>query len=173
VESRRGRLRGFGDGDGDGRLWLEFGEILITSPAFANGHPIPARYTCAGADVSPPLQWSRLPTGAKELFVIALDVRNGGHNSVVWALGGIHPSVGQIAAGAIPAGAVVGIERAGKAAWGGVCGAKGERHHIAFLVYALRSKLHLKPGFNPLLIRRGLKSATISTGVTIASYRHA
>ena len=31
--------------------------MMLTSPAFANGQAIPARYTCDGDDVSPPLEW--------------------------------------------------------------------------------------------------------------------
>jgi phosphatidylethanolamine-binding protein (PEBP) family uncharacterized protein len=33
--------------------------IEITSAAFEDGDAIPARYTCEGADVSPPLRWER------------------------------------------------------------------------------------------------------------------
>ncbi len=29
----------------------------LTSAAFANGDPIPMKYTCDDQDVSPPLQW--------------------------------------------------------------------------------------------------------------------
>jgi len=150
-----------------------FGEIQLTSPAFNNGQPLPARYTCEGADVSPPLQWSKLPAGTAELFLIALDVKRGEASTILWAVGGIKPGDSQIAAGAIPPGAVVGANDAGKAAWGGVCGTKGKRHQIAFLMYALRRRLDLKPGFKPSLIRARLKGTTISTGLTIARYQHA
>ncbi len=45
----------------------------LTSPAFAEGQPIPQKYTGEGADVSPPLSWSDLPKGAKELVLICDD----------------------------------------------------------------------------------------------------
>ena len=32
------------------------GTFTLTSPAFTGGAAIPARFTCAGADVSPPLR---------------------------------------------------------------------------------------------------------------------
>lgn len=37
--------------------------MTISSPAFADGAPIPVQYTCKGADVAPPLVWSA-PLGA-------------------------------------------------------------------------------------------------------------
>lgn len=150
----------------------QFGEISLTSPAFKNGQPLPAAYTCAGTNVSPPLQWKKIPAEAKELFIVALDVTKSGHNKVVWAVGGIPASDAQISAGRIPPGAVLGENQTGKPPWGGVCGTtKGERDKIAFLVYALRSSLHLKPNFNPIAIRSQLKPATIATGLTIAIYK--
>ncbi|HEX5853764.1 MAG TPA: YbhB/YbcL family Raf kinase inhibitor-like protein [Solirubrobacteraceae bacterium] len=149
-----------------------FGEISLTSTAFQNGHPLPATYTCSGANISPPLRWSKLPADAKELVFVALDIRKGGRNKVAWSFAGVKPSDAQIAAGTLPPGAVLGQNQTGKDKWGGVCGAKGERHRVAFLIYALRRKLNLKPGFDPIAIRPRLKAATISTGLTLASYTH-
>ena len=47
--------------------------IQITSSAFTQGHPIPKKYTGEGADVSPPLAWSGIPEGTKELVLICDD----------------------------------------------------------------------------------------------------
>jgi phosphatidylethanolamine-binding protein (PEBP) family uncharacterized protein len=149
----------------------QFGEVSVTSSAFKNGQPLPAAYTCAGANISPPLQWQKIPSNAKELFIVALDLNKTGRNKIVWAVGGIQPTDAQISAGAIPPGAILGQNQTGKSKWGGVCDTKGERHRIAFLMYVLGSKLHLKPNFNPIAIRPRLKAATISSGVTIASYK--
>jgi phosphatidylethanolamine-binding protein (PEBP) family uncharacterized protein len=38
--------------------------ITVTSKAFADGEPIPARYTEDGAKLSPPLAWTGIPSGA-------------------------------------------------------------------------------------------------------------
>jgi phosphatidylethanolamine-binding protein (PEBP) family uncharacterized protein len=150
----------------------QFGEIALTSSAFKNGHPIPAAYTCTGTSGPPPLQWRKIPQEAVELFILTLDLPKSGRTKVLWTVGAIPPGDGQMAAGTVPAGAVVGKNDAGKVGWSGVCGAKGERHRVAILMYALRKKLNLKPGYNPLAIRTQLKAAAISTGLTIASYKH-
>ena len=35
--------------------------FTLSSPAFSNGQAIPAKYTCDGENLSPPLQWSGAP----------------------------------------------------------------------------------------------------------------
>jgi Raf kinase inhibitor-like YbhB/YbcL family protein len=47
--------------------------ITLTSDAFTAHGPIPQQYTGEGADVSPPLAWSGVPQGAKELALICED----------------------------------------------------------------------------------------------------
>jgi hypothetical protein len=48
-------------------------QIAVTSLAFADHAPIPARYTADGAGESPPLQWSGAPSGAASLVLIVED----------------------------------------------------------------------------------------------------
>jgi phosphatidylethanolamine-binding protein (PEBP) family uncharacterized protein len=148
-----------------------FGKIALTSSAFKAGGAIPARYTCDGAGVSPPLAWQRVPHGTAELFLLAIDLSGSAKDAIQWAVAGIPPSDGSLSAGSLPSGAVAGLNSAGKAGWDGICGAKGQLHHVAFLFYALSHKLGLKSGFNPILARSGLKGATLATGLTLATYQ--
>lgn len=50
-----------------------FGAIRITSPAFADGGTIPARFTADGDGASPPLIWEGVPEGAQSLALIVED----------------------------------------------------------------------------------------------------
>lgn len=43
----------------------------LSSPAFTTGKPIPSRYTCEGAALSPPLRFAHLPVGTQDLVLIA------------------------------------------------------------------------------------------------------
>jgi len=47
--------------------------IQLTSTAFGEGERIPAKHTGEGEDVSPPLAWSGVPEGTKELALICDD----------------------------------------------------------------------------------------------------
>jgi phosphatidylethanolamine-binding protein (PEBP) family uncharacterized protein len=148
-----------------------FGKIKVTSTAFKAGGPIAVKYTCDGAGTSPPLQWQGVPSGAAEVFVLAVDLSGGSKSVVQWAIAGIPPSTTSIPEGSLPAGAIAGVNSAGKVGWGGMCGTKGQLQHVGFLFYALRQKLKLKPGFNPLEVRGGLKGATLATGLTLATHQ--
>jgi phosphatidylethanolamine-binding protein (PEBP) family uncharacterized protein len=47
--------------------------LTLTSPAFAAGGEIPARYTCEGADLSPPHAWTAPPYGTGSLALVVDD----------------------------------------------------------------------------------------------------
>lgn len=47
--------------------------LIIASSAFNHGEPMPARYTCQGEDVSPPLSWQGVPDAARSLALIMDD----------------------------------------------------------------------------------------------------
>lgn len=51
----------------------QLGTLVLESPAFAAMATIPARYTCEGVDVSPPLRWSGVPEGTQSLVLIVDD----------------------------------------------------------------------------------------------------
>ena len=44
--------------------------ISVSSSAFQEGGMIPAKYTCDGDDLSPPLQWAETPEGARSIALI-------------------------------------------------------------------------------------------------------
>lgn len=47
--------------------------IALTSPAFADGTSLPARFTEDGPGVSPPLAWSGLPAGTNRVVLLVED----------------------------------------------------------------------------------------------------
>lgn len=48
-------------------------DLELTSPAFADGGPIPAAHSADGGNVSPPLAWARVPEGTRSLAVVCFD----------------------------------------------------------------------------------------------------
>ena len=47
--------------------------LTLSSSAFSHQGNIPARYTCEGEDISPPLSWSDVPEGTQSFILIVDD----------------------------------------------------------------------------------------------------
>jgi hypothetical protein len=109
--------------------------FALTTDAWAPGEEIPARYTCDGADLSPPLVISQIPAGTVELAIVVNDPD--ADDFVHWVLAGIEPTTTAIEEGTIPAGAVQARTSAGTTGWTGPCPPPGEQHVYDFVVYAL------------------------------------
>jgi Raf kinase inhibitor-like YbhB/YbcL family protein len=119
------------------------GPLLISSPAFADGAPIPVQYTCKGANVAPPLTWSA-PLGAA-LVVDDPDAPRGPY--VHWLVVGIPPGAGSTADGQTPAGGIGLPNSAGQAGYSGPCPPAGTGvHHYRFTLYQLPATYELPPG---------------------------
>lgn len=133
-----------------GEVYTAPGAFSVSSPAFGRNGAIPAQYTCAGAGVSPPLSWEKAPKGAAELVLFVIDDSSDSTSGGIrWIVGGIEPSSKGVAAGKTPAGGIVGTNTAGKAAYSPICPAPGKSDTIEFVMYALRKKIALSPGFQP------------------------
>ena len=78
-------------------------QIQVTSLAFADHAPIPARYTADGAGVSPPLQWSGVPKDAASLLLIVEDADAPMPHPLVHAIVvDLAPADGALAEAALP-----------------------------------------------------------------------
>jgi Raf kinase inhibitor-like YbhB/YbcL family protein len=119
--------------------------LTLKSGAYADGDTIPARYTCEGEDISPPLEWSGVPDGARSLVLLiddpdAPDPRAPRVVWVHWVLFNIPPGSTGLAEGAssgdLPQGAAEGLNDWGNAGYGGPCPPVG-RHRYVHKLYAL------------------------------------
>ena len=79
--------------------------MTVTSSAFAAGEPIPTRYTCDGADLSPPLAWSEVPQGTQSLALIADDPDAPMGTWVHWVLYGLPADTRELPAEGVEPGA--------------------------------------------------------------------
>jgi Raf kinase inhibitor-like YbhB/YbcL family protein len=137
--------------------------IELTSSAFANGAAIPRAYTCDGKGDSPPLAWSGVPDGARELVLVVEDPDAPGGTFVHWTLFKVAPSTTEIAAGGVPKGAAQGENSAGDDAWTGPCPPKGE-HRYRFTIYALRAASGLDEGAKPDAVRAAIGGRALGSG---------
>lgn len=123
--------------------------LSISSQAFADGRPIPKQYTCDGANVSPPLDWSGVPANAKSLALIvedpdAPDPAAPKTTWIHWILYNIPPAVHglpeDLARHGVPAGALDGLNDWMKTGYGGPCPPIGS-HRYFHRLYALSAVL--------------------------------
>lgn len=119
--------------------------LILSSPAFSDHAPIPARYTCEGQDTSPALVWSGMPAGTQSLVLIVYDpdAPDPAHPQriwVHWVLYNLPPDCSGlkecIAPEALPAGTLQGVNDWGRTGYGGPCPPVG-RHRYYFALYAL------------------------------------
>ena len=121
--------------------------LSLTSTAFAHHGAIPTKYTCDGADVSPPLAWSSLPPGTKSLALIvddpdAPDPAAPRMTWVHWVLYNLPPDASALpeAVSTLPAGTLQGANDWGRTGYGGPCPPIG-RHRYLHKLYALDAVL--------------------------------
>ena len=123
----------------------------ISSSAFKDGERIPARFTCNGPDLSPPIEISGIPEGAKSLALIvddpdaAKEPRGNGRTWDHWILVNIPPDTKSIPEGSTPPGAIEGTNDFGNVGYGGPCPPTFQ-HRYHFKLYALDSNLDLEVG---------------------------
>jgi Raf kinase inhibitor-like YbhB/YbcL family protein len=156
--------------------------IEITSTAFGNGEPIPKKYTGEGADVSPPLAWSGVPDGAKELALICDDPDAPTPEPWVhWVIYRIPANVTALPEGvdtasqpSQPAGALQ-----GKNSWpsGQTVGYRGPMppprhgvHHYFFKLYALDAALDVEAGASKNSLLQALEGHVLDQGQLMGTY---
>lgn len=115
-------------------LALLAASFALSSPAFAGGHAIPARYTCGGADVSPPLRWTAPPAGTRSLRLDVVDLDTSPPFRH-WTLTAIPARLRSLAAGTRVGRA--GANDFGNAGYGGPCPPAGRTHRYRFELDAL------------------------------------
>jgi Raf kinase inhibitor-like YbhB/YbcL family protein len=119
--------------------------MQLKSPAFAEGEPIPERFTCAGDDVSPPLEWTGVPKGAASLALLVEDLDASVRPATHWSAWGIDRTSGGLPEGARAP--VEGRNDYGDTGYRGPCPpAKRGVHRYVFRLYALDAELELEPG---------------------------
>jgi Raf kinase inhibitor-like YbhB/YbcL family protein len=135
--------------------------VRLRSDAFAAGAAIPRRYTCDGAETSPPLRWTKPPAATRELALLMEDPDAPSGTFVHWTVYGLSPAITAIDEGRAPTTAKQGENSFGKRGYSGPCPPKGDKpHRYVFTLYALSSKPALDAGAQPNDVREAIAKAT-------------
>ena len=150
--------------------------MTITSSAFRPGQPIPSKYTCEGEDVSPPLQWSDLPAGAKSLSLICDDPDAPFGTWVHWVVYELPLTTGELTekvstSQILPDGAKQGRNDFKRVGYGGPCPPPGKPHRYYFKLYALDTDLGLKPGATKQDLLRAMEGHILAEAQLMGTYQ--
>jgi Raf kinase inhibitor-like YbhB/YbcL family protein len=141
---------------------------------------IPEKHSAYGADVSPALQWSGVPQGAKALVLMMEDPDAASPKPFThWLIANI-PSTATSLPAALPkseklmqpGGAMHGANNAGTLAYYGPKPPPDDPvHHYHFQVFALDRVLRLPSGFNRQALLNAMKGHVLAKGDLVGTYQ--
>ncbi len=133
----------------------------MTSSAFAEGGPIPVKYTCKGENVSPPLIVRDVPAGAVSLALIMHDLDAPISDFLHWTVWNLKTDLPFLVENELPKGALQGTNDAGKIGYTGPCPPSGT-HHYQFDLFALNAQLNVSNGANRQVVEKAIADHTIA-----------
>jgi len=136
--------------------------MTVGSEAFSQ-NILPQRYTCHGAGIHPPLDWSGAPANTKSLALVADDSSAPITPYIYWLVFDIQPGTTDIQEGALPTGAKQALNSAHTMSYDAPC-PNGHSHWYRFTVYALNRDLTLPNGAPLLQVWTAIANATIGRG---------
>jgi len=153
--------------------------LLLTSPAFVHNTGIPARFTCDGRNLSPPLAWSGIPADAKGLALIvddpdAPDPAAPKMTWVHWVLYNLPVTAGGLRDGIqrhdLPPGTLEGQNDWQRPGYGGPCPPSGT-HRYFFKLYALDAPLTLGSNATARDVQAAMKGHVLAEAQLMGRYR--
>jgi len=151
--------------------------MKITSTAFAQDAAIPAKYTCEGSDLSPPLAWSEVPAKTKSFALIvddpdAPDPAAPKMTWVHWVLYNLPAEATGLpeAAKALPRGTLQGLNDWKRTRYGGPCPPVG-RHRYFHKLYALDAVLPDLGQPTKARVEAAMKGHVIAQAELIGTYQ--
>ncbi|NVM23682.1 MAG: YbhB/YbcL family Raf kinase inhibitor-like protein [Desulfobacterales bacterium] len=159
-------------------MWAEqAGNLRVESSAFKTGAFLAKRYSCDGADISPPLSWSAPPPGAKQFVVICDDPDAPGGTWVHWVLYGLAPTTLKLPEGIPPKRTILVDAKQGRNDFGGIgyggpCPPRGTgAHRYFFKVYAVDVPPSMEAGATKAQVLRAIRGHILAEGRLMGCYR--
>jgi len=143
-------------------------KLSVMSSAFENNKFIPAKYTCDGDDVNPPLAIEGVPEGTKTLALIVDDPDAPMGTWDHWIVWNIPATTSKIAENTVPG--TEGMNDFRRRSYGGPCPPSGT-HRYFFKVYALDVKLDLSPTSRKRDVEKAMQGHVLAKGELVGLYR--
>jgi Raf kinase inhibitor-like YbhB/YbcL family protein len=151
-------------------------KIQLTSAAFANGRPIPAKYTGDALDISPPLAWTNKPPGTKSFALIADDPDAPVGTWVHWVIYDLPPTTTKLAEDQLKVaqfkdGTKQGLNDFKKTGFGGPAPPPGKAHRYYFKLYALDKMTALAPNATKADLLKAMDGHVLGEGKLMGTYQ--
>ena len=149
--------------------------LNVQSPDFASGALIPTKFSGDGQDISPDLVWSKAPAQTKSIAITCTDPDAPSGTWWHWIVFNLPAETTQLRQGqakgpTLVGGACQGTNDFGKTGYNGPAPPKGPIHHYHFTVYALDTKLTLRPGCSKAELTAALTGHVLASGEYIGTY---
>lgn len=149
--------------------------ITITSSAFKEGQMIPAKYTCDGDNISPPLNWQPSPQGVKSFALICDDPDAPIGIWIHWVLWNIPAEANGLPEAVptttqLPDGSKQGVTSARSHGYHGPCPPSGT-HRYYFKIYALDTMLDLPDNSTKQDLLEAMKGHILAEGSLMGKYK--
>lgn len=150
--------------------------IPLSSKAFANLRPIPKRYSCQDENISPPLNWGKVPGNTRSVVLILDDPDAPGGTWLHWLVYNIPPEIIALPENlpkgeTLSLGALQGLNDFKQVGYGGPCPPAGNAHHYHFRLFALDTMLQLEPGASRAQVEAGMKGHVLGEGELVATFK--
>lgn len=157
------------------RVKSKGGAIVVSSPSFADGGPVPDIYTAYGAGSPPPVMWTPV-ANAKSYAVVIEDPDAPGPTPYVhWIVYQAPTTVSslddQSQGGTLPPGALQGRSSAGSAAYAPFHPPVGDKpHHYYLEVFALDGPLSVPAAPDLAALEKAMTGHVLASGETVGLY---
>jgi len=154
------------------------GRLNVTSPAFTSGKTLDEKYTQNGANMSPPLAWTRGPAGTQSYVILAEDSGvNRAEPIVHWIVYNIPSSMRYLPSEtpgdtALPTGVLQGKNVSGGTGYIGPKPPAGQTHPYHFQVFALNARLDIDPASaDRATVINAMKGRVLALGDVVGTYQ--
>lgn len=142
----------------------------ITSPKFKNGETIPKKYTCEGANISPPLNFTNIPAETQSLVLMVEDPDAKANPWVHWLVFNIPSNAKGFEENSIAEGSTQGLCNGNTFGYEGPCPPENE-HRYLFKLYALDAILNIPEASDRKSVLREIDGHVIEEAILVGRYQ--
>ncbi len=154
---------------------IEAETLTVTSTAFDDGEAMPVLYTRDGNNVSPQIEWSKIPDETMSIALTCVDIDAPGGRFTHWVIFNVPRGQTELPESTPTFPLLENMVRNGVNDYGGVgydgpSPPSGETHRYVFTVYALDTLLDLEAETTRMDLLAAMEGHVLATGTVTGTY---